>query len=57
MRPIKEALELIDPEAILEEVAVRRSLIRDMVGWLYPSILRGEIEKLLTRYYELPKTS
>jgi hypothetical protein len=46
---IKEALQLTSPEAIQGEVEVRRALIRNMVGWLYPRMLNDEIVKLLDR--------
>ena len=38
-------------ELILEQIQIRRTLINQMVGTLYPSILRDEIERL----YELHK--
>ncbi len=49
MKSLEEALKL-DPTAILEEIKVRRELIKQMVGQLYPSILTSEIEKLYEEY-------
>jgi hypothetical protein len=34
-------------EEIDREVWERREMIGRMLGWLYPSVLRGEIEELL----------
>ena len=49
MKTLEEAKKL-DPEQILVEIQERRTLIRDMVGWLYPSILSGEIQQLHEEY-------
>ena len=49
MLSIDKALELVDLEAIQQEIVERRTLIGDMVGNLYPRILNDEIEKLQRR--------
>jgi len=49
MRPINELLLTMSIDEIDREIAERRSLIFQMVGTLYPSILNDEIEKLLDR--------
>lgn len=46
MRNKKEFNNLTDEE-INEEITIRKELIGQMVGSLYPSILCGEIETLL----------
>ncbi len=46
MKDRKEWNDLTDEE-IDEEIATRRDLMKQMVGWLYPSILSDEIETLL----------
>jgi hypothetical protein len=51
--PIKEALLLKDEQEIFAQVDMRRKLISEMVGRLYPSILEGEIEKLFNRIHWL----
>ena len=50
MRNKEEFNNLIDEE-IDEEIKARREMINQLVGWLYPSILNGEIETL----FELKK--
>lgn len=49
MKSLEEAIGL-DPEGILEEIRERQSLIMQMMGSLYPSILNGEILKLDQEY-------
>ena len=39
-------LKDIKPEQIDEQIEVRKKLIGEMVGNLYPAILQGEIDKL-----------
>jgi hypothetical protein len=46
---IKQALLLKDEQKIFEQIDVRRKLISEMAGTLYPSILESEIEKLYKR--------
>jgi len=46
MKNKKEFNNLTDEE-IDEEIKARKKMINQMVGWLYPSILSGEIETLL----------
>lgn len=50
---LQDALKLPprSPE-LLKEIEDRKSLIREMVGWLYPSILSDEIRALGSRYWE-----
>lgn len=40
------ALILMGPDGIQQEIEDRRTLLGQMVGTLYPAILRGEIEEL-----------
>lgn len=42
--PLKDVAR--DPEAISEQIEVRKRLKSDCVGWLYPGILQGEIDQL-----------
>lgn len=46
MQNITEALQLTDTEAINEEIRQREHAIGQMVGTLYPNILRAEIAQL-----------
>ena len=46
--PIDEAMTLVGDE-LDGQIKVRKELMSHMVGTLYPSILRGEIERLVTR--------
>lgn len=41
-----------DENLIREQIEVRRKLLPQMVGWLYPSILSDEIAKLQERLKE-----
>ena len=50
---IKEALLLKDEQEIFAQVDMRRKLISEMVGGLYPAILDSEIEKLFNRIHWL----
>ena len=48
--PKKNLNEIPDnAEALREQIAIRRKMRSEMVGWLYASILDDEIEKLSTR--------
>lgn len=49
---IDEAMKLTDLAAVENEIRQRQELIGQMVGWLYPSILRDEIAKLNPFYRE-----
>jgi len=49
---IKEALTL-PTEEVNKQIEIRKHLISQMVGTLYPSILWDEIEKLEERLEEL----
>lgn len=42
----KDKFDTLTDSQIEEQIELRQSLIRDMVGWLYPSILTDEIVKL-----------
>jgi len=46
---IQESLLLKTENEVFEQIDVRRKLISEMVGGLYPSILEGEIDKLYKR--------
>jgi len=46
---IQESLLLKSENEVFEQIDVRRKLISEMVGGLYPSILEGEIDKLYKR--------
>jgi len=46
MIDINEAIKLTDDSAIVEQIEIRRSLGKQMVGQLYPSILFDEIQRL-----------
>lgn len=46
---IQESLRLKTENEVFEQIDVRRKLISEMVGGLYPSILEGEIDKLYKR--------
>jgi hypothetical protein len=48
---IGEALKLTDPAAIQAQIRIRQQLRSECVGWLYPSILTDEIEKLQVSLY------
>ena len=43
----KEEFNNLTDEEIDEEIKARRNMINQLIGWLYPSILSGEIETLL----------
>lgn len=45
MKSLEEAKKL-DLDGILKEISDRRTMLGQMVGWLYPSILRDEIVAL-----------
>ena len=53
MRPINELLLTLSIDEIDREISERRSLIFQMVGTLYPSILNDEIYKLLDRKHKI----
>jgi len=46
-------LNQMTPGQILEAIQSRHNQIKQMVGWLYPSVLRGEIDQLYKRLNEL----
>ena len=46
---IKEVLLLKDEQELCKQIDIRRKLIKDMVGQLYPSILESEIDKIYDR--------
>lgn len=48
--------EALTKEDLNNEIKERMELIRQMVGQLYPSILRDEILKLREKYFLLFKT-
>ncbi len=50
---IKKALLLKSREEIIEQINIRNDHIANMVGWLYPSILKSDIEKLYKRLKEI----
>jgi hypothetical protein len=53
VKTIEEALKL-DTHGMLEEIQERRTVIKDMIGWLYQGILEAEISKL---YDEIERRS
>ena len=55
MKPIAEALKLTTLPEIESEIALRRGLIANMVGTLYPGIVSDEIVQLYDRYGEIEK--
>jgi RNA polymerase sigma factor (sigma-70 family) len=57
MLDIGKALALTDRESIEREIHARVEVMDRMVGWLYPSILEGEVEQLRARYLELWKAT
>jgi hypothetical protein len=57
MLDIGKALALADRGAIEREILARVEVIDVMVGWLYPSILEAECERLRARYLELWKAA
>jgi hypothetical protein len=46
---IEQALLLKTENEIFDQIDLRRKLISEMVGRLYPNILEGEIDKLYKR--------
>lgn len=55
--PIKSALELDDPSWIQEQIQIRKRIKSTLVGWLYPSILSYEIEKLQEHLEAIDKST
>lgn len=55
--PIEEALRLTDEDALKAEIQNRVFNINQCVGELYPDIMRGEAERLTTRWLSLGKAS
>jgi hypothetical protein len=58
---IEECIKLTSVEDLDKQIDLRRNLIRQMVGTLYPSILFSEIDQLSTkaarlRYEQYPST-
>jgi hypothetical protein len=49
MLPMPEALALEDEDKLIKEIETRKLLRGEMVGWLYPSILEEQINRLITR--------
>jgi len=45
----KEQLDKMDTPTLEKEIKSRRELMDQMVGWLYPAILRDEIIQLSER--------
>jgi len=54
---INEAIKLTDDAAIVEQIDIRRSIGRQMVGQLYPSILFDEIQRLERLRWDLRTTN
>lgn len=48
-----KAFKDLNEDELLEEILARKELIGQMVGSLYPSILRDEIEVIYERWTEL----
>lgn len=46
-------LSKMDLETVEKEIKSRQELLEVMVGWLYPSILRSELEQLYEKRDEL----
>ena len=53
MRQIKDALKLTSLMELKKEIEVRKELLNQMVGTLYPPVIRGEIIDLNERYSEI----
>jgi hypothetical protein len=53
MLDIREALLLEDPDAIVDEIYLRKKLHREMVGTLYPNIVVDEVGRLVKRFDEV----
>jgi len=54
-KPIEEAVQFTDMDAIIEEIYQRKKLRNQMVGDLYPNIVADEIGRLVKRYGELQR--
>jgi hypothetical protein len=50
---VDQALELTDPNKVIEQIRARQKLRRQMVGGLYPGILADEEIKLQDHITEL----
>ena len=56
MLSIARALELTDPDAIVDEIHERKKLRAKMVGTLYPNVVVDEVGRLVERFEELGGT-
>ena len=45
----KDEFDLLTPEQIDEEIALRTDMLKQLVGWLYTSIMEDEIYMLRER--------
>jgi hypothetical protein len=57
MDTIEEALKLTDVDLVYEQIEIRRDLMSQMVGTLYPSILQDEIIQLTKLFNKLKRSS
>lgn len=48
-----DELNSLDQFTIPSRIRNNEKLIREMVGWLYPAILREENQRLRERYYQI----
>lgn len=53
MRQIKDALQLTSLIELNKEIKIRKELLNQMVGQLYPPVIRGELIDLNERYLEI----
>lgn len=53
MKSIEDVLKLTSLAELKKEVEIRKDLIKQMVGTVYPSIVSNEIEKINERYSEI----
>ena len=42
----KKEFDRLTKEQVIEQIEMRNNLLKEMVGWLYPSILQDEISIL-----------
>lgn len=50
---LEDALLLTDPEAVADQIFERKKCHQQMVGRLYPNLLRMEIGQLVARFDEV----